>query len=117
MKIQKIIIIPAGGYDHTSKRESKNIVDFFMNLGFHTCVLNYLVLSQAIYHNEFEANSLADGLILYYPVVSSSYDISHKSSFEYLLKYKLNDELMDKFFLEKHITKRITWCIYVTLNY
>lgn len=115
MKIQKIIIIPAGGYDHTSKRESKNIVDFFMNLGFHTCVLNYreelniyLVLSQAIYHNEFEANSLADGLILYYPVVSSSYDISHKSSFEYLLKYKLNDELMDKFFLEKHITKRIT---------
>ena len=146
-----VVIVPGGGYDHTSKREAKNVADFFMNLGFHACVLNYreelnsypnpqeelayvidyfrdntkkynlngkilnigfsagahLVLSQAIYHNEFGKNSLSDGLVLCYPVVSSDKDIMHKSSFEYLLKDKYSEELLDKLSLEKHVSKEL----------
>lgn len=35
------IIVPGGGYNHTSKREAFNVADYFINLGFHACVLNY----------------------------------------------------------------------------
>lgn len=36
-----VVIVPGGGYDHTSKREAFNVADFFLDLGFHAVVLNY----------------------------------------------------------------------------
>ena len=146
-----VVIVPGGGYDHTSKREAKNVADFFMPLGFHAVVINYreelneypdpqkelafvidyfrnnekkynlngkilnigfsagshLVLSQAIYHYEYGNNSLPDGLILCYPVISSDKLFSHSGSFKYLLGNKISDELLDKLSLEKHVTDEL----------
>lgn len=36
-----VVIVPGGGYNHTSKREAFNVADYFLDLGFHACVLNY----------------------------------------------------------------------------
>ncbi len=153
-----VVIVPGGGYNHTSKFEAKNVSEFFLNLGFHTVVLNYretldiyptpqnelayvndyfrinntkyhigekiinigfsagghLCLSQAIYHNEYGKNSMPDGLILCYPVVSSLNDIAHRGSFEYLLEDKASKELLEKLSLEKHIDKLCDVFIWTT---
>ena len=36
-----IVIVPGGGYNHTSKFEAENVSRFFLDLGLHTVVLNY----------------------------------------------------------------------------
>lgn len=36
-----VVIVPGGGYNHTSKFEAKNVSDYFLSLGFNTVVLNY----------------------------------------------------------------------------
>lgn len=153
-----IVIVPGGGYNHTSKFEAENVSRFFLDLGFHTVVLNYretldtyptpqkelayvndyfrynstkyhigekilnigfsagghLCLSQAIYHQSFGENSMPDGLILCYPVVSSSEEIMHKGSFECLLEDKTSKELLEKLSLEKHIDKLCDVFIWTT---
>lgn len=165
-----VVVIPGGGYHHTSLREAKNVVDFFLPLGFHAVVLNYreqhdvypvpqkelayimdffrenadryhvdsnkilnigfsagahLMLSQTIYHNEYGKNSLPNGLVICYPVVSSNKEFGHLSSFDVLINgltikdhapskeetYKhleaLKDngkyDLLDKLSIERHI--------------
>lgn len=40
-KRHMVIIVPGGGYDHTSKLESENVANKFNSLGFNTCILNY----------------------------------------------------------------------------
>ena len=171
-----VVIVPGGGYHHTSLREAMNVANYFMPLGFHAVILNYreqidlyptpqeelayvidyfrlnskkynvlenkilnigfsagahLVLSQAIYHNEYGNNSLSDGLVLCYPVVSSDKDYGHISSFDGLIngipnlnarptKEEINERfnnlkinnpqrynLLDKLSLEKHVTKEL----------
>jgi len=147
-----VVIVPGGGYEHTSKREAFNVANFLMPLGFHAVVINYreqldlypepqnelayvidyfkanakkyhidankilnigfsagahLVLSQAIYHNEYGKNSLPNGLVLCYPVVSSNKEFAHMGSFDYLLGENKTTELLDKLSLEKHVTKEL----------
>ncbi len=153
-----IVIVPGGGYNHTSQFEAFNISEFFLNLGFHTVVLNYretldlypnpqeelayvndyfrenakkynignkivnvgfsagghLCLSQAMYHTEYGKNSMPDGLILCYPVVSSDNKIAHKGSFDYLLGKNLSEELLKKLSLEKNIDKLCDVFIWTT---
>lgn len=147
-----VVIVPGGGYNHTSKREAFNVASYFLELGFHAVVLNYreeldlyptpqmelayvidyfrnnskiyniipdkilnigfsagahLVLSQSIYHNEYGNNSLPNGLVLCYPVVSSDKKFAHNGSFDCLLGDLKTDELLDKLSLEKHVTKEL----------
>lgn len=167
-----VVIIPGGGYHHTSLREAKNVADFLMPLGFHSVILNYreqhdvypepqlelayvmdyfrenaikyhinsdkilnigfsagahLMLSQTIYHDEYGKNSLPNGLVICYPVVSSNYQFGHLSSFDLLingftdsiastskedtinhleaLKGTSKFDLIDKLSIERHIPK------------
>lgn len=40
-KRHMVVIVPGGGYDHTSNLESENVANKFNELGFNTCILNY----------------------------------------------------------------------------
>lgn len=40
-KRHMVVIVPGGGYDHTSSLESENVANKFNELGFNTCILNY----------------------------------------------------------------------------
>ena len=85
------------------------------------------MLSQTIYHDEYGKNSLPNGLVICYPVVSSNYQFGHLSSFDLLingftdsiaktskedtinhleaLKGTSKFDLIDKLSIERHIPK------------
>jgi len=36
-----VLIVPGGGYDHTSLREGDSVSNAFLNEGYHTCIIRY----------------------------------------------------------------------------
>lgn len=67
----------------------------------------HLVLSNACYKDEYGYDSMPDGLILCYPVISSVPQVAHNGSFKNLLKEDYNERNLDKLSLEKHIPSNL----------